>query len=252
MKATDRQALIYDYIKKHQDVSTSHIAEYFRISPVTVRRYLDNLEKNGLISRQYGKAIITDSSKSEFSYSTRSEKNIAYKQEIAKLALPYLLKASSAFFDASSTALELLKLMPKSHTITIYAANSAVFNYLQDYPHVRLFILGGYLCKGDGITLDSEITLNVAKEIFVDATFISCAGFTEEGFFDNATTGISVKKIMLENSAHTYLLADHTKFNANSIFQVGRWDRIQTLICDSSFDAKAEQSLKKEGLFILP
>lgn len=251
MKSASRQSLIYDYIKKNNQVSSSRIAQYFNISPATVRRYLDNLEKNGLIYREYGKAIIADNRKEEFTFHSRSLANPECKHTIAKLALPYLLKASSVFFDASTTALELLKMLPKSQTLTVYASNSAVFHFLQDHPNVRLFVLGGYLSKADGVTLDSEITINVAKQIFVDAAFISCGGFCSKGFFDNATTGIEVKRIMLQNSAHNYLLADHTKFNAKGIFQVDTWDPIQTLICDSSFDKLAEQMLEKKEVCVI-
>ena len=251
MKAANRQSLIYQYIKKHRKVSVRQIAEYFNISQVTVRRYLDNLEKNGLIVHEYGKAIIADNSKAEFPFQSRSRTNTEYKKQIAQKSLPYLMKASSVFFDASSTALELLKLLPQSQNITVYASNSAVFPYLQDYPNVRLFILGGYLSKTDGITLDSEITINVARQIFVDAAFISCGGFSVEGFFDNATTGIAVKRIILQNSAHNYLLADHTKLNSKGIFRVDTWEPIQTLICDSSFDKRTENILKQKDVDIL-
>ena len=251
MRMINRQALIYEYIKKHQEVSINHIAEYFCISPVTVRRYADKLEQNGLIYREYGKAIIADRSKEEMPFLSRLKENIEFKRKIAQLALPYLLNASSVFFDASSTALELLKLLPKSKSITIYTANSAVFHDLQDYDHVRLFVLGGYLSKADGLTLDSDVTINIAKDIFVDAVFFSCAGFTEEGIFNNATTGIGVKQIMLGNSSHNYLLADHTKFNAKGVLQMATWDSIQTLICDTSFDPKTENLLRKKGVDVV-
>lgn len=251
MKSASRQSLIYDYIKRHNEVSCNHIAQYFNISPVTVRRYLDRLEQNGLICRKYGKAIIADNSKGEFSFSARSLKNTDYKKKIASLALPHLLKANTVFFDASSTALELLKLLPENQSLTVYASNTAVLDYLQDYPNIRLFILGGFLSKTDGITLDSEITKNTARQLFVDAAFISCGGFSCNGFFDNATTGIEVKRIMLENSAHNYLLADHTKYNSKGIFRVDTWNPVQTLICDASFDKKAELILKQNDVDVI-
>ena len=251
MKAASRQSLIYDYVKKHQEVSINYIAKYFNISPMTVRRYLDKLEKNGLICRKYGKAIIADNSKGEFSFSSRSLTNIESKKIIASLALEFLMNVSSVFLDASSTALELLKILPKSKTLTIYAVNAAIFNYLKDYPNITLFIMGGYLSKSDGITLDSEMTVNNARQIFVDASFISCGGFSCEGFFDNATTGIEVKRTMLENSACNYLLADHTKFNSNGIFLVDNWAPIHTLICDSPFDKKTEGLLVNKGVQVI-
>lgn len=250
MKSASRQSLIYDYIKKHNEVSINHIARYFNISPVTVRRYVDKLEQNGLVSRKYGKALIADNSKAELSFYYRSMKSCEYKQSIARLALPHLLRASSVFLDASTTALELLKLLPRTHVLTVYTASTEILSYLKDYPNVTLFIMGGYLSHTDGATLDSETTMNIARQIFVDAAFISCGGFSAEGFFDNATTGIEVKRIILQNSAHNYLLADHTKFNSNGIFLVESWGPIQTLICDASFDKKTEKLLETKDVHI--
>ena len=251
MNAVERQALIYEYIKKHKEVSVNYIAEYFQISPVTVRRYLDALEQNGMIRREYGKAILADYSRVEKSYWLRSRENIESKRQIAKRALPYLLNASSAFFDGSSTALELLKLLPETKAITIYAANSAVFHYLENHEHVRLFVLGGYLNRADGLTLDSEITINIAKNIYVDSVFFSCSGFNGQSIFYDGTTGVGVKQILLKNSAHNYLLADHTKCNASSVIRIDSWDFIDTLVCDSKFDKKVELKLKDKGVEII-
>ncbi|RGU89981.1 DeoR/GlpR transcriptional regulator [Clostridium sp. AF15-17LB] len=250
MKSASRQSLIYDYIKKHSEVSINHIARYFNISPVTVRRYVDKLEQNGLVSRKYGKALIADNSKAELSFCYRSMNGTEYKQAIARLSLPHLLESSSVFLDASTTVLELLKLLPRTHSLTVYTASTAILYYLKDYQNVKLFIMGGYLSHTDGVTLDSEATINMARQIFVDAAFISCGGFSAGGFFDNATTGIDVKRTILQNSAHNYLLADHTKFNSNGIFLVETWAPIQTLICDASFDKKTERLLETKEVHI--
>ncbi len=251
MKSASRQSLIYEYIKKCNEVSSSNIAQYFNISPVTVRRYLDKLEANGLIYRKYGKAIIIDKSKAEFSFHSRLLANKPYKSKIASLALPYVRNISTAFFDASTTALEVLKLLPKTHSMTIYASNTAIIDYLHDYTNINLFILGGFLSKIDETTLDSETTIHIARQIYVDAAFISCGGFSSNGFFDNATSGIEVKRVMLQNSEHNFLLADHTKYNSNGIFLVDTWTPINTLICDSSFDKKTELLLAKRNIDVI-
>lgn len=252
MKFTNRQKLIYDYIKKNREVSTNSIAQYFNISPVTVRRYLDRLESNNLIIRKYGKAILSSVPDKIAPFSVRSGINEDLKQRIAKLSLPYLLNASSAFLDASSTASELLKLIPVTQQITIYTTNAAAFQYLSDHPHVRLFMLGGYLNHEDGLTLDSKLTAGIAKSIFPECAFISCAGFTKDGIFDNVNIDITnVKQIILKNTTHNFLLADHTKHNKKGIFQIASWDLIQTLICDSSFNRLTERILESKKVQIV-
>jgi len=250
MKTESRQILVYEFVRSQREVQVATLSEYFSVSPMTIRRDLDSLEDLGLIKRQYGKAVIINENMGEISFLSRHQTNQTLKHKIALTAIKHLKNASSIYTDGSSTAYEFISSLPPSRQLTVFTNSTAVLQYLQNRPNITIFIIGGFLTKNTS-TLDSEISINIAKSIFVDATIISCSGFTTQGLFNNGITGSQVKRIMLENSHHNYLLADHTKFNTKGIFLLNTWDKIDTLICDQEFDPKATKQIQDQGVEVV-
>ena len=108
---------------------------------------------------------------------------------------------------------------------------------------VSVFLIGGELSK-DSNTLDGYIAVETAQKLFVDLCFISCGGFTTEGFTNPGITGSQVKKIMLKNAKTRYLLADSTKYNRRGLYMLGGWSAIDTLITDDGLEEKAQIELR--------
>lgn len=250
MKTEARQILIYELIKSRGEAAVSLLAEHFCVSAMTIRRDLDALEQSALIRREYGKAVLLDDSKKEMSFSSRYQVNHALKRQIALMAIKHLKNVSSIYIDGSSTAYEFIHALPSNKRLTIFTNSAAALQHLRECPNINTFVIGGLLDK-DTSTLDSEISVNIAKNIFVDAAIISCSGFSTQGFFNNGITGSQIKKIMLENSQHNYLLADHTKFNTQGVFLLNTWDAIHTLICDQPFNKKDAKIIENHGVEII-
>lgn len=250
MKTEARQILIYELIKSQGEISVAGLSEHFGVSPMTIRRDLDALEQSRLIKREYGKAVLLDDTKKEMSFDSRYQVNHSLKRQIALMAIQHLKNVSSVYIDGSSTAYEFIQALPSTKRLTIFTNSAAALQYLRECPNINTFVIGGLLAK-DNSTLDSEISVNIAKNIFVDATIISCSGFSTQGFFNNGITGSQIKKIMLENSQHNYLLADHTKYNTQGVFLLNTWDAIDTLICDRPFDPKAAKIIENHGVEII-
>lgn len=250
MKTEARQILIYELIKSQGEVTVALLAEYFAVSPMTIRRDLDALEHSSLIRREYGKAVLLDDSKKEMPFNSRYQVNHMLKRQIALTAIKYLKNVSSIYIDGSSTAYEFVHALPPGRRLTIFTNSAVALLHLRECPNISTFVIGGLLDK-DTSTLDSELSVNIAKNIFVDAAIISCSGFSTQGFFNNGITGSQIKKIMLENSQHNFLLADHTKFNTQGVFLLNTWDAIDTLICDQPFDTKAAKIIENHGVQII-
>lgn len=250
MNIEERHMRIYDMIKIRGEVMVAELAEYFSVSTMTIRRDLDSLEESGIIRREYGKALLIDDIIKETNFHLRSQSNQSAKMQIAASAAQHLKGASSIYIDGSSTAYEFIQALPSDRHLTIFTNSAIALQYLSGYPSINVFVMGGLLAR-DNNTLDSEITVNIARNIFVDATVISCSGFSAQGFFNSGITGSQVKKIMLANSHHNYLLADYSKFNSQGVFLINTWDAIDTLICDRPFDEKTKKHIAAHGVEVI-
>ncbi len=249
LKVEERRKQIYNILKLNNEVSVNTLSEQFNVSSMTIRRDLDSLERSNLINRTYGKAHITNKNRQEFSFDHRSRENLDLKQKIASTALELLKGVSSIYVDGSSTALELLKLLNPNDSFTIFTNSFHALKLLHGNPGIRIFAIGGFLGQ-DYNTFDDDISISIAKQIFVDATITSCSCFSKNGVFNDAMTGTQIKRIMTGNSSRNILLADHTKANSQGLFLLNTWDSVSSLVTDEALDPELMDVLRHANVSV--
>lgn len=252
MNSETRQISIYEMIKTNKEMSVNTLAHCFGVSAMTIRRDLDQLEHSKLIERVYGKAKIADESKTELSYSMRKSMNLASKQKIALQAAKFITDHDirTIYADGSSTAMELLKVLPPSRSLTVFTNSIVAVNLLLPKTWIDTFVIGGFLNR-EISSMDDITSADLCKQIYVEATFTSCSDISADGMFNSGTTGMEIRRIMMKNSQHNYLLADHSKFNSRGIFLLNTWDKVDTLITDEKPEAAFIKALKKYGVNII-
>ena len=252
MNAENRQIAIYNMIKSNKEMSVNALSQCFGVSTMTIRRDLEHLERSNLIERTYGKARIADESKIELSYSMRQTMNLEYKQKIAMTAAQFITEKDihSIYIDGSSTAMEFLKVLPPNRSITVFTNSISALNLLFPKTWVNTFIIGGFLNR-DIFAMDDVTSIDLCKQIYVDATFTSCSDLSIDGMFNNGTNGTQIRRTMMKNSQHNYILAEHTKFNYRCIFLLNTWDKIDTLITDEEPSPAFISGIQKYGVSIV-
>ncbi len=228
-----RQVQLYNLIKDQREVSISSLVAHFGVSQVTIRRALKKLEEAGLVNHVYGKVHVVDTSRIESSFHERIKINHLGKQRMAAVANKLIASNNikSIYLDGSSSALEVAKALPRDSHVTIFTNSFSILEIMKEKPQIRLFFLGGFMDWDDLSTFDIT-TEDQCKQIFLDATFTSCGGFSKNGTFNNGYAGAQIRRIMMKNSMQNYLLADHTKYNTQGVFMLTAWDSIDVLITD--------------------
>ncbi len=250
MNAEQRKKEIYEYIKKQNKCSVTSLIDMFGVSAMTIRRDLDALEKQNLIQRTYGKAMIKNSLTEDPFYDQREATNVEPKQEIARKALRYLTKFSTVYIDGSSTCNELIKLIPPNISLTIFTNNLITVNLLSEKPWIKTYMFGGLLIN-DQRAFDSTSTMTSNKEIFVDASFISCSGFNTSSIVNAGILTINERRMMLSNSANRFLLADHSKCNVRGLFTICDWNKIDIFITDKPLDSVYSKAIAEHNVKII-
>ena len=94
---------IYNAICKNGVVKVTDLARQYNLSASTVRRKLDELEKDGLITRTHGGVKSVEDDLTVTSFATRVHTNVAEKRRIALKAIKLIREGDVIFLDASST-----------------------------------------------------------------------------------------------------------------------------------------------------
>ena len=243
MSGDQRRSYIFQAIQASGEVSVQALIDQFGVSGMTIRRDLALLEEQRLIRRMYGKAVwIARDYYRTASFEARCMAQQEAKQRIALLAAQCLGSAQSIFLDGSSTCGALARCLPRNRRLTVFTNNLAAVAHLRALENVQTFVMGGYVTE-DRNSLDSDLTLALAKEVYVDATFVSCSGFSVRGLVNNGLPESRLKGVMMNHAERTYLLADHTKWNARALFDISEWDCIDTFITDEVPDSQLARIL---------
>ena len=104
MLAIERRNRILAKLKAEKHVVVSELAKLFSVSEETIRRDLDRMEKDGLVVKSYGGAVLSERGTAELQFIVRKRSNVEEKLIIAEIAASLVNDGDAIILDASSTA----------------------------------------------------------------------------------------------------------------------------------------------------
>ncbi|WP_054949226.1 DeoR/GlpR family DNA-binding transcription regulator [Numidum massiliense] len=232
----ERRNKIMEILNKNQRLTVKELAKEIDVSEATLRSDLNQMEKEGLLTRTHGGAVLTDYIENETSFSTRKKKNKQEKMHIASQAVQLITDGQCVLFDASSTVLELARLLKRGKKrLTVVTSGIYTALELRDHPDITVILLGGVVRTGSS-SLEGTLGVDVLNKINVDAMFTSANGFTfDTGLTDFNIYEVELKREMLKKASKVVALVDHTKIGKSSIASFADVSQVDTFITDAHF-----------------
>ncbi|KWX80599.1 DeoR/GlpR family DNA-binding transcription regulator [Paenibacillus jilunlii] len=231
MLAAERRKKIIDLVHQDKRVLVSDLSRMFEVTEETIRRDLEKLEKDGILSRTYGGAMLNRHTNEDLPFVTRNALNTDMKRNIALKALDLINDGDTLMVDPSSTAFEFLKLLGNKNNLTVIT-NS--INILHEFASSGMNIIstGGSL-RHRSLSLVGPVAHDTIRRYNVDTAVISCKGIDmERGVTDSNEPECELKKHMLSQAQKVVLLADHTKFDKTAFTRLAELSSIDVLITD--------------------
>ena len=146
----ERRRLIEERLRDHGSVSVAALEAEFAISPMTARRDLVELERQGLARRTHGGAILPGLSSHEDSFFQRLEVRVEEKERLAEAALAQLSPGDAVFVDCSTTAYFAARRVVRDNFRCTLLTNAVPIMELvseSESPQLDLIGMGGTLRK---------------------------------------------------------------------------------------------------------
>lgn len=231
MLAAERRKKIIDLAHQDKKVLVSDLSRMFDVTEETIRRDLEKLEKDGIVSRTYGGAMLNRHTNEDLPFTTRNALNTDIKRNIALKALDLINDGDTLMVDPSSTSFEFLKLLTNKNNLTVIT-NS--INVLHEFAGSGMNIIstGGNL-RPRSLSLVGPVAQDTVQRYNVDKAVISCKGIDmEKGITESNEPESELKKYMLRQCDKIILLADHTKFDKTAFSVLTELNRVDYLITD--------------------
>ncbi|MGD1816270.1 MAG: DeoR/GlpR family DNA-binding transcription regulator [Pleomorphochaeta sp.] len=230
---------IESILKKESSKSIQDLAELLNVSNMTIRRDLQDMERNHIIHLYNGIAVLDkekDQSVNQYLNDIQSEsvekQNIKIK--IGKLAADYIKKDDIVLFDNGSTINQIIKQLLPEMPITIVSYNLNAIVPLFQNPNYNLIVPGGYLHRNTGM-LQSEEAVSLISRIGINKAFISASGISS--LYDVTTVAeyeIDIKKAVIKTAVEKILVVDSDKFNKVCVAKFATLKDFDTIITDSN------------------
>ena len=118
MNATNRRLAIFDKLLVEKKVIVTNLAEEFNVTPMTIRRDLSVLEKQGVITTYYGGASLNEGAASEPSFMLKNKNSLDEKIAIAYEASKLINEGDSIYIDCGTTCYNIGRFI-KNKRITV-------------------------------------------------------------------------------------------------------------------------------------
>lgn len=251
--AIERQKEIYSLIKQSITVRVTNLSKRFKVTPETIRRDLDQMEKEGLIKKMHGGAhLIQEEDKGDHLLINSENSNVELKKAIANQAIKLVKTGDIIALDSSQTCYQLAKLLV-DYDITVITNSIAVtleFLNRQKEVKAKVITVGGYLNKD----LSSFVGTNTERSIAtynVDKFFFSCNGFhLDYGVYENDEMEAQVKYKFTTISEESILLAEHMKFGRKSLMSFIEMNKVSKVIVDQGLAIHDLTTFKNKGIHI--
>ncbi|MEH6957094.1 DeoR/GlpR family DNA-binding transcription regulator [Neobacillus drentensis] len=250
MFADQRRNLILEMLTEKGTVTVNDLTNLLNISAATIRSDLNQMEKQGLLIRTHGGAMMKEEETDTIDkkYEIREKKFNAEKQRIGYNAFLHIQEGQCILLDASTTCFELAKFLRDSKIrLTVVTSGIATAAMLKENPYLTVIIIGG-IVRNSSNSVEGLLGEELLKKINIDILFTSAYAFNiRDGLSDFSLYEVELKRIMVSVASKVIALLDHSKVNKSSIATFARPDEIDLFITDEdvSEDIKNYFTAKK-------
>ncbi len=232
----ERQSAIIEYLTDKGFASVATLAQEFRVSEMTIRRDLTELEMQRVLQRTYGGATVYDPAFFEVSLQTKTTQFVEEKRRIGKAAADLVEDGDIVILDAGSTTMLVAKYL-KTKRITVITNALNIAADLSDCPNIELYIVGGHLRQGVLAIVGPE-TSAFFENIRADKLFLGVDGV-------DITGGVMVpelneahtKRAMTKSAKEIIVVADHSKIGRSTLCTIIPLSKVTTLITGREADS---------------
>ena len=247
----ERKDKIIRMISENRMVKAHDLAEQFQVSMETVRRDLAELERQNVIRRVHGGAVLNAGSSLEPDFSYREINRYEEKLLIGKEAANHVENGETIIIDIGTTAMEFAKFLKGKKAITVLTNSLKIAQELMDDPEISVLMIGGNVRDGEGST-SGYWAEEMVDKFQVDKVFLGVGALDSKlGIMDYIIGETNLRRHYVEHAREVFALADYTKLGITALNEVCPIRKIDYLITDERSDKRILKELREQGVEVI-
>lgn len=250
LRRAERVAAILERLSADRSLGVADLAESFGVSQSTLRRDLQGLQSQRLLTRTHGGALASDVAY-ELPIRYRDTQHRDQKRRIAAEAVSRIAEGALAVgLTGGTTTSEVARLLVERTDLTIVTNALNIAAEIALRPRLRLVVTGG-VSRSQSYELVGPwaertlLGLNMAIA-FVGVDGISAAG----GLTTHDPVEAKTDAVLISRARRTIVVADGSKVGHDLLARIVEIQEVDELITDGSADEDALGALRQAGLAV--
>ncbi len=249
MRRAQRLDVILAELGAHGSVSVSELAETLDASSATVRRDLELLEDQKLLSRSHGGAV-RNGLLYELPVRYRGGRQAEEKGRIADAAADRVAGAQTVGLSGGTTTTEVARrLRDRELTVVTNAVNIA--SELVISETIRLVVTGG-VARPQSYELIGPLAERTLDGLNIDVLFLGVDGINASGVTTHDEVEAQTDRKLVERSSRVIVVADSSKIGQSALSSICALSEIDELITDVAAPAEELDALREAGVEVSP
>ncbi|OKP83049.1 DeoR/GlpR family DNA-binding transcription regulator [Paenibacillus sp. P32E] len=249
LASEERKETIMTLLNERGKVIANELSLLFEVSTETIRRDLDELEKENKLKKVYGGAV-KFKVEVEPPLLEREAIHVEAKRKIGILAAGLIEDNDVIVVDEGSTALQIIHCLEGKQHLTILTNSVPALMLLIEFQkrgtfNGKLIFIGGEV-SAKHLRVSGPIAEKVLEGFYVNKSFVSVDGVSLE----NGITSYDYEKAvftrqMIRNSEMAIVVADSSKIDKRTVAKIADLDEIHMIVTDQAPSPKWKAPLQK-------
>jgi len=242
----ERHSQILRHLSRDHETSVKYLSNTLEVSAVTIRQDLNFLEKEGLLKRVHGGAVLKDAD----DIANRLGLNYERKLKIAVKAAEFVSPGETVLIESGSVNALLARELVKKGQINILTTNIFIARQFRKIPEANIVLLGG-IYQHQSESMVGKITKLCIDSINFSKAFIGIDGYTDEsGFTSRDFFRAEISTHIIEKCDDVFILSDSAKFGKTAITNICYASDIKYLITDVDLPESYQNSLTENDVHL--
>ena len=231
-------------------VNVEELAGRFAVTPQTIRKDLNELCDQRLLSRVHGGAVIA-SGVENVGYEARRFVAQEEKRAIGAAAARLIPNNTSLFINIGTTTEEVARSLLDHEGLLVITNNINVANILYRHPRIEVIVADGPVRRSDGGIIGGA-AVDFIRQFKVDHAVVGTAAIDEEGaLLDYDYREVRVSQAIMGNARQVILVSDRLKFERSAPVRIGHISQIDVFVTDKLVSAPIAELCRTHGVRVV-
>ncbi|MPZ83227.1 MAG: DeoR family transcriptional regulator [Actinophytocola sp.] len=258
MDRYERLSTLLDLLGRRGKVDVDDLAAELAVSAATIRRDLDHLAEQQLLTRTRGGAVVSNVAY-DLPLRYKAARHASEKERIGRGAAALVSRGGVVGLNGGTTTTEIaraLAIRPDLATpadepaVTIVTNALNIAGELAVRPHVKIVVTGG-VARPQSFELTGPLATRILGEITMDTVFLGVDAIDPvHGAYAHHEGEASINRLMADRARQIVVAADSSKLGRHAFAQICPTSSIDMLITDDAASEDLVKTFEVEGVMV--